>query len=203
MNSEFEGPPKNWPPLGLPIGSVRALLTLIVVAVVVSRTARGLPVDALWTQTLLIALAHYFTARRFVSLPPDVLARLEEDGLIERERHPLFLPRNTIRALIVLAFIGLAVFLYREQRLFQTEAMSLLCLIFAYLLGSLTRTVGGWIHRQRSRPPTGTWGDIKALIVLLTLIAAAIPEFLVQPIQVPEIFEQVALGLMLFYYGSR
>ena len=91
MNSEFEGPPQNWPPLGLPIGSVRALLTLIVVAVVVSRMARGLPVDALWTQTLLIALAHYFTARRFVSLPPDVLARLEEDGLIERERHP-FLP---------------------------------------------------------------------------------------------------------------
>jgi hypothetical protein len=34
---EFEGSPKTWPPLGLPTGSVRALLTLIIVAVVVAK----------------------------------------------------------------------------------------------------------------------------------------------------------------------
>ena len=32
--NEFEGSPKTWPPLGMPTGSVRALLTLIMVAVV-------------------------------------------------------------------------------------------------------------------------------------------------------------------------
>ena len=34
--NELESSPKTWPPLGLPTGSVRALLTLIVVAVVVT-----------------------------------------------------------------------------------------------------------------------------------------------------------------------
>ena len=89
MTSEFEGSPKTWPPLGLPTGSVRALLTLIVVAVVITQLSLDREVNPLWTETLLIALAHYFTSRRFVTLPPDVLKRLEQEGVIENEQQPL------------------------------------------------------------------------------------------------------------------
>ena len=217
MSSEFEGSPKEWPPLGLPVGSVRALLTIIVLAVVISRLVRGMVVEILWIETLLIALAHYFTSRRFVSLPPQVMARLESEGVIEAERHPLFLPRNSIRTLIVLAFVGLAAYLYREHRLHfdllektpsdattaNAQATTLLCIMAAYLLGGLTRTIRGWINRRRVNPPTGTWGDIKAMTVLIVLVLAAIPEFLNQPLGLPPVFHQLALGLMLFYYGSR
>ena len=96
---EFEGSPKSWPPLGLPTGSVRALLTLIVVAVVVTKLALHRNLDELWVETLLIALAHYFTSRRFVSLSPAVLQRLENEGVIEKERQPLYLPRNSTECL--------------------------------------------------------------------------------------------------------
>ncbi len=44
--NEFASSPKSWPPLGLPTGSVRALLTLIVVAVVVTKLALDRPPDA-------------------------------------------------------------------------------------------------------------------------------------------------------------
>ena len=104
--NEFENSPKTWPPLGLPTGSVRALLTLIVVAVVIARTALGRSPDPLWIETLLIALAHYFTSRRFVSLTPAVLQRLEQEGVLEKERHPLYLPKNSIRTIVVGAFVG-------------------------------------------------------------------------------------------------
>lgn len=204
MNSEFEGSPRGWPPLGLPIGSVRALLTIIVMTVVMTRLVRDLPVDVLWIQTLLIALAHYFTSRRFVTLPPDVITRLEQDGVIERERHPLFLPKNSIRTLIVFAFIGLAAYLYHEGRLWtQGQARALLGLVFAYLLGSAARSVGGWVNRRRVTPPSGTWGDIKAMTVLIVLFLAAIPEFFDHSLGLPKEFHQIALGMMLFYYGSR
>ncbi len=204
MNSEFEGSPKLWPPLGLPVGSVRALLTLIVMAVVVSKLCRNLPLDSLWIQTLLIALAHYFTSRRFVSLPPDVVARLEQEGVIERERHPLFLPKNSIRTLIVLAFAGMGVYLYQTGQLHSNiPAVSLIGIVFAYLLGAIARTIGGWFNRYRANPPSGTWGDIKAMTVLIVLALAAIPEFLDLPFGLPPIFHQIALGMMLFYYGSR
>jgi hypothetical protein len=208
--------PKSWPPLGLPAGSVRALLTLLIVAVVVANLARRREIDILWTETLLIALAHYFTSRRFVSLGPDVVRRLEQEGVIDKETHPLFLPRHSIRTIMVAAFVGLAAFLYREQRLipplpwinldgqpqFDARAVSLLGIVFAYLVGVWVRGIVGWLRRgsgARSR----FWADARAVIVLVTLAVAAVPELMGQGHLLPVEAHKVALGLVLFYFGSR
>lgn len=201
--NEFESSPKTWPPLGLPTGSVRASLTLIVVAVVVSRVVLGRPMDPLWIETLLIALAHYFTSRRFVSLSPTVLQRLEQEGVIEKERHPLYLPKNSIRTIIIGAFVGLGIHLYREPRLVTPEAIALLSMVFAYLLGAIVRGISSWFTKRRTQPITGVWGDIKALIVLGAIIVAAVPATFEIGVQLPPVVDRIALGLTLFYFGSR
>lgn len=207
--NEFEKSPKTWPPLGLPTGSVRALLTLIVVGVVVTRLALDRPLDALWVETLLIALAHYFTSRRFVSLSPSVLQRLEQEGVIANERHPLYLPKNSIRTIIIGAFVGLGIYLFRgegnwyERRLFQPQALALLSMVFAYLLGAVVGTISGWFKKRRAQPITGVWGDIKALIVLGAILVAAVPELFDVGMQLPPLVDRIALGLTLFYFGSR
>jgi len=203
MDSEFAGSPKTWPPLGLPTGSVRALLTLIVVAVVVTKMVFHHPPDSIWIETLLIALAHYFTSRRFVSLSPEVMRRLEEDGAIDRERHPLYLPKNTIRFLIIAAFVGLGIHLYREEQLFEPKTIALLSMVFAYLLGSIVGGIAHWLRLRRNKPTSGTWGDIKALIVLAAIFLVAIVELLDQGAMLHPLVERVALGLTLFYFGSR
>jgi hypothetical protein len=56
-------PAGNRPPLGLPSGSIRAALALLIAAVVVVQMARGQEVELLWTETLMIVLAHYFGSR--------------------------------------------------------------------------------------------------------------------------------------------
>src|SRR5437016_3877903 len=127
-------PPPRRPPLGLPNGSVRALLTLLIVAVVFVQVVRGHQVESLWTETLMIALAHYFTSRRFIHLAPDVIRRLEEEGKIEVEAHPLYLPRHSVRAILILAFVGFAIYLYREHQFWEPSALSILGVVFAYLL---------------------------------------------------------------------
>lgn len=203
MSSEYAGSPKAWPPLGLPQGSVRALLTLLIVAVVVSNLARGRDLDPLWVQTLLVALAHYFATRRLAALPPDVFRRLERERLVEGERHPLFLPRYTIRLIIVASFVGLAAFLYREGRLWEPKTISLLGIVFAYLVGTMIRGLTEWMNRRRARPPHHLWGDLRALIVLGALLVVAVPEFFAAPYQVPRELLDVALGLVLFYFGVR
>jgi hypothetical protein len=209
--------PKTWPPLGLPAGSVRALLTLLIVAVVVTNLGRGRDLDILWTETLLIAIAHYFTSRRFVSLAPDVVRRLEQEGVIDKETHPLFLPRHSIRTIIIGSFVGLAVYLHQEQRLipslpqfhqegqpaFDAKAVSLLEIVFAYLVGVWVRGIAGWFSRRRERAPSRFWADAKAVIVLITLAAAAVPELLGQGQMLPVEVHKIALGLVLFYFGSR
>ena len=203
MDQEFAGSPKTWPPLGLPTGSVRALLTLIVVAVVVTKMVFHHFPNSIWIETLLIALAHYFTSRRFVSLSPEVMRRLEDDGAIDRERHPLYLPKNTIRFAIIAAFVGLGIHLYREGRLLDEKTIALLSMVFAYLLGAIVGGISNWFHRRRSQPASGTWGDIKALIVLAAILLVAIVELLDQGAMLDPLVERIALGLTLFYFGSR
>lgn len=202
--SEFEGSPKSWPPLGLPTGSVRALLTLIVMAVVATKIVLGRELESLWIETLLITLAHYFTSRRFVALSPEVLQRLEQDGVIEKERHPLYLPKNSIRLLIVGTFVGVAVFLFQEQRLFkEPQTLALLTLVFAYLLGSIVRGITHWWSRRQTKPTSGSWGDVRALLVLGALLTSAIPELFLPDLQLHPLVNRVSLGLTLFYFGSR
>jgi hypothetical protein len=185
-------PPKTRQPLGLPGGSVRALLTLLIVAVVIVQVGRGLAVELLWTETLMIALAHYFTSRRFINLPPEMIRRLTEEGQLEPEAHPLFLPRHSIRAILILAFVGLAVYLYQQNRLFQSESLSILGVVFAYLLGIVARIRG-----------IRGWEDYKALVVLLVLACTAGAYLLDRPDLLPRLMRDITLGLVLFYFGSR
>jgi fucose 4-O-acetylase-like acetyltransferase len=180
------------PPLGLPSGSVRALLTLMIVAVVIAQLARGSDVELLWTETLMIALAHYFTARRFIRLPPDVIARLAQDGYVDTETRPLYLPRHSIRAITVLAFAGLAIYLYRVGRLLDTKPLSVLGVVFAYLLGVVVR-----IKRVRR------WEDVKAAVVLLILLCTASAYLAGRNDLVPPLVRNITLGVVLFYFGSR
>ncbi len=200
---EPAGSPRYWPPLGLPVGSVRAILTLFVVVIVCMSVARGHDLDLIWTETLLIALAHYFTSRRFVSLPPDVLKKIQEQGLIEQDKHPLFLPRHSIRFLILAAFVGLGVFLYKEKRIWEPRAVSLLGIVAAYVIGAFFRHMGSWLGSRTGRRPSSGWGDLKAIIVLLAVAIAGIPELMSMPDLLPDMAHRIALGLMLFYFGSR
>ncbi|MFZ1935782.1 MAG: hypothetical protein WCB27_21900 [Thermoguttaceae bacterium] len=183
---------KRHSPLGLPSGSIRALLTFLIVAVVIAQIVRGQQVELLWTETLMIALAHYFTSRRLISLSPEVIARLTAEGQIQPEGRPLYLPRHSVRAILVLAFVGLAVYLYQHDRLMESQALSVLGVVAAYFLGIVARV--------RNVPG---WEDVKALIVLSVLVIAAVPYFVDRPDLVSPMMRNITLGLVLFYFGSR
>ncbi|RLT09369.1 MAG: hypothetical protein DWI21_06220, partial [Planctomycetota bacterium] len=122
---------------------------------------------------------------------------------LEKERHPLYLPKNSIRTIVVGAFVGLGIYLYREPRLVTPEAVALLSMVFAYLLGAIVRSITGWFAKRRSQPITGVWGDIKALIVLGAIVIAAVPALFDVGMQLPPLVDRIALGLTLFYFGSR
>jgi hypothetical protein len=184
--------PIDWPPLGLPRGSIRALLTILTVAVVIVQLVRGQEVELLWIETLMMALAHYFTSRRAINLPTDVIRRLAAEGHVETEANPLFLPRYSIRVILVLAFVGLAVYLYRENRHFEPQALSVLGLVFAYFLGVVLRF-------KRFR----LWEDFKAAAVLLVLLYTAGATLANRPDLVPYQLRDITLGLTVFYFGSR
>ena len=140
----------------------------------------------------MIALAHYFTSRRTVSLPPEVARKLAAEGHVEAESNPLYLPRHSIRAVLVLAFAWLAFYLYKEHRLFESQAVSVLGVIFAYFLGIVVRFKG-----------VRGWEDLKAAVVLVFLSVTAATYLLNRPDLLPHQASDIALAMVLFYLGSR
>ena len=191
------------PPLGLPTGSVRAILTLLILAVVVHEIVLGRHVAVIWTETLVIALAYYFTYRRFVSLPREVLFRLEQEGALPREPNPLGLPRHSIRVLIILTIAALGAYLYRECRILEPQVMTIFGTALCYLLGVFLSAFTAWWSNGRKTLTTHVWEDIKAALVLLTVAATATLYFLGSSDLVPGWLQTTTVGLVLFYFGSR
>jgi hypothetical protein len=195
--------PRQRAPLGLPPGSVRALLAILIVCVVLVQTVRGHSIDLLWSETLMIVLAHYFSTRRMIDLPAELRRQLEESGAIDPEPRPLYLPRHTIRAAIMLSFVAVAVYLYREGRLFRSQAIESIWLVFAYFLGIALGWLRDWSCRIFNVRPRWWWADSKAIVALLATGAcvafylAGRPDLL-QPWQ-----RDAVLGFVLFYFGSR
>jgi hypothetical protein len=196
----------NRPPLGLPPGSVRALLCLMIVAFLVIQTARGVRVDVVWSEALMIMLAHYFTTRRFVPLSNDLRARLEASGEIEPDESPLYLPKHSVRILLIAAFAGLASYLYEHGRLFEPQSLSLLVSVGAYLLGITVRGCLAWWSHHTGLSAPEWWVDLKAISTLLIVLVA----ILLQLVGAREMhgvdtsrLQDFSLGLVLYYFGSR
>ena len=191
------------PPLGLPNGSVRALLTILIVAVVIAKTIRGEHVETLWTETLMIALAHYFTSRRFIKLAPDVVHQLESEGAVEPEAHPLFLPRHSIRVILFAAFGGMAAYLAIQNKLLEGQGLATLGVVAPYFLGNVVGIVMHRFSKGKQTPAIRGWEDVKAIAVLAILGFTATAFLFGRPDLAPKLVRNSALGLVLFYFGSR
>lgn len=195
-------------PLGWPPGSVRALLTLIIVGYVVNRLATAQPLELIWTETLMIVLAHYFTSRRFVPISPKIRAELEATGEIEADQHPLGLPKHSIRTIIFCSFAALGIYLYQQNLLWNAQTLEILGTVGAYFLGILYRTVRNWFASTNNQALTsaGWFEDLKALAAILLVGGIVSLKVTGLDAQLPIDFgllEGVSMGFVLFYFGSR
>jgi hypothetical protein len=178
----------------------------MIVAFLVTQTARGVRVDVVWSEALMITLAHYFTTRRFVPLSSDLRAKLEASGEIEPDESPLYLPKHSVRILLIGAFAGLALYLHDHGRLFEPQSLSLLVSVGAYLLGITVRGLLGWWSHYTGITAPAWWVDLKALSTLAVVLVA----ILLQLFGAKELhgvntsrLQDFSLGLVLYYFGSR
>jgi hypothetical protein len=205
-------PPRH--PLGLPAGSVRAVLALSVLGLLWLLALRPLPGQGealgkiqlpsafMNLQILMVLiLAHFFAAHGH-SIRRDA-----------SQRSPLGLPRGTIRFLLLAGYLGLAVYLYRTQLEFQYPSSStiilLLVLISGFFLGHLlTGTV-----RVLSGGEQPYWfQDIEAWVALLAILCMGVLLIILLFInpslslgqEVPlDVLESILAALVGFYFGAR
>ncbi len=201
-------PLKRRHPLGLPAGSVRALLTalifalLAVVLILGERDKVPMLYNYLWYLLLLI-IAHYFAAHGSSIGAPHV-----------GEAHPWGLPRGFFRVLLVGGFIGLVIWLYySEHRLFEVplevSKANPLVLLAGFFLGVLVARLVRWVSGDQG--PPAWFQDIQAWVSLIAVLMLAV-QFVVVVLINPRLSNPLVMGdwwdhtfaaIVGFYFGAR
>jgi len=155
--------------LGLPAGSVRALLTSIVfgllAAIMIVQGEDRVPTlyTYLWYLLLLI-IAHYFAAHG-----NSIRSSSEE-------RSPLGLPRGFFRFLFIAGFFGLIAWLYYQHQSFAPPVLSSaanpLILLAAFFVGVCIALLVRWTHGEEG--PPYWFQDIEAWVALLAVLVLVV-----------------------------
>jgi hypothetical protein len=209
----LEGPPPVRPvrrrhALGLPAGSVRALLASLVLGLlavlIVTGKEDSVPTlyNYLW-YLLFMILAHFFAAHgNTIRSQPD-------------ERSPLGLPRGFFRFVFFAGFVGLIAWLYHQHQSFEPPPMSSaanpLVLLAGFFLGvCISRAVR---FMSGDQGPPFWFQDVQAWIALLA-VAALVVQVVVFVFINPSVSEDmqllkdgkwdgIAAALIGFYFGAR
>jgi hypothetical protein len=206
--------PVNWRRLhafGLPPGSVRALLAILIFAttwaLLVFRPTGEVP-DYL-RDLLFIIMGHYFATRRRTD-------RGDDPG-----PPPLYLPRGSVRLVLVAGSMAVAAILYRRGQLTAVDknpGVITLLLVGGFLLGvSLSSVLAWW--RERGHQSHRIVEDLRALISLAAgvLLAALVWNRLFPLLpseRIDAIFgqwihlgrygpEHILAAVVGFYFGSK
>jgi hypothetical protein len=197
--------------LGLPSGSIRALLAILVFGTiwVLLLVQPGAEVPDHLRDLLFIILGHYFAVRRRASEDP------------ESGPPPLFLPRGTVRFLLVAGSVAVAALLFHRGQLTSLDrnpGVVTLLLVGGFLLGVVINAATSWWRDRGHRPPRLV-EDVRALVSLaaaglliflaLNRLLLILPSTQIDRLIPPEIhFGRFGLEPMLatvvgFYFGSR
>ena len=198
-------------PLGIPPGSVRALMSLFVVFVTCWLMVRGEEVPLAVSEALFTVLAYYFATRAHVKLMEAAQARESEgeNGEVSlppsesASPNPLYLPSGSIRVVIITAFIGVAIYLGRTGGASGLLSATTLLLVFAFFAGQVVKWVMKWRRAGKPQRPVGMFEHVKAgvgVAVGLAFVALYITGYHKEaPPQAHKFF----LGFIIFYFGSR
>jgi hypothetical protein len=140
---------------------------------------------------VLVATAHYFGAR---SASPAAAGR-----------QPLFLPRGSVRLIIVAGFVAVGYVLRTRGRLtfdIKDPNAAVFLLVGALVAGAVLRKVLDVLTRGRAIAPRRWFENLKAVAVI---VAAAILAFVCfdGSSEAARTAELVAAPLIVFYFGSR
>jgi hypothetical protein len=183
-------------PLGLPVGSVRALLLLSLAARVLLDLASQAAVEPWLLVAVGLAAAAYFSARQ-ASPPASGPAHLETT----RPSQPLGLPAGTIRTLFLLA-LAVGAFLWIRDRGIEAHELPVVAVIGAFVLG----VVGRWLlarARKPEDPGSNLFDHLQALVALVCAAGLVVRGVLGANDETSLGIDATLAAVTLYYFGAR
>lgn len=188
------------PPLNLPVGSVRSLVTLSVLGTVWAQLLRGVPTTEVLHDTLLLVLGYYFGARG----AKPAIANPDPANVRRDTAAPLYLPKGSIRSIIILGFSVIVAKLFLEGTLVGPHGVApVLVLAGTFLIGTITKVLLGWLWRVVPSAVQSGFGHVVAFGTLTIVAAYCVAVVFGEEARLPPAFESVFLGAVGFYLGER
>jgi len=194
-------PPK--PPLGLPTGSVRAILALLLAGTLWYTILRGIPPEAILVESALLVVAFYFGVRSTSPVTP--LSKLAAAPEAPKARQPLYLPRGFVRTILAVGFLGVIAYVVVRGGSIDPALVLILQVIVSYVVGYAISLV--LLRRARAGKELGR--AARALRNLISLAAIGITAGVSWTIAtgrfdlVPDYMQNGLAWTIAFYFGSR
>jgi len=191
-------PEKPPPPLGLPPGSVRAVIALILCVSLWYQVLNGADIPPILVESALLVVGFYFGVRSGTGPP---IAPVTTEGV----RQPLFLPRGSIRVVLLIGFFGVIAYTRYMGRGIPDAFLLILEVLAAYLIGYVISAI---ILRRRAAGilpsrKVAIFRNINAIIVIFLVAYICGVLVLSWPDFLPEQSGNALAWIVAYYFGSR
>ncbi|MFX1590882.1 MAG: hypothetical protein ACFFC1_22330 [Promethearchaeota archaeon] len=136
-------------PLGFPRGTVRAIITIMVVAFPFNYLFTNTEIPSMITNSIFFLVAFYFEARKTEQEKLKLIKKIRNpEKYVEetrKEKKPLYLPKYSVRIiLVILLVITVIINFYGPNVPFQVTntILDILILVSVFFIGTLFRSIG-------------------------------------------------------------
>ena len=183
-------------PLGLPAGSIRALLLLALsVRAVFSLRAEG-TIEPWLATALIICAASYFASRAAVTA-----RRKTQGGEVVRDTHPLGLPAGFVRTLF-LAAVAYGTWMWFDHHAAADANASVAWVLLAFLVGIVVRLVLSKL-RLPEDPGASKADHLLSLVSLIAGLALPVLAALGKSDALPDFAEPLLAAVVVHYFATR
>ena len=195
QQTQQQKPPQ---PLGLPSGSVRAVIALILCGTLWFQVLKGEAIEDILVESALLVVGFYFGVRSGTGPP---IAPATAEGM----RHPLFLPRGSIRFVLLLGFFGVIAYMWYRSRGIPEAFTLILEVLASYVIGYIASAIIARRQKAGKKPSRAlavfrNANAIAAMLLVGYLCGALLfswPRFF------PEYTKNALAWIVAYYFGSR
>ena len=139
------------PPLGLPPGSVRAILALVMSGTLWYMVLQDRIVPEILVEAVLLVVGFYFGVRQGTAPALQPAATVPSPATTQSPatppvKPPLRLPRGSVRVILLLGFFGTIAYMWNRGRGLPDAMILILQVLASYILGYM---VSALVHRRR------------------------------------------------------
>ena len=143
-------------PLGLPRGTVRAFITILIVAFPFGYIIAGIKIEGIIISSIFILVAFYSQSRKEESDKIDQLVKeiKQNEKFKQKEKYPLYLPKYSVRiSLILMLVIILMLNLIGPNQVLESSdtLISLLVILCFFFVGIFFRKIGMSLEKRKIR----------------------------------------------------